>query len=55
MKIAVLGAGAGGSYILWNHRIGVVLAGFGVDTSPTSDGIPHAIESCINGDNPLSK
>jgi hypothetical protein len=49
------GAGAGGSCVLWNREYGIVFAGFGVDTRPTSDGIPHAIESCIRGDNPLSR
>ena len=49
------GAGAGGSCVLWNSRFGIAFAGFGVNTSPTSNGIPHAIESCIKGDNPLSK
>ena len=47
------GAGAGGSYVLWNHRNGVVFAGFGVPGGPLSDGIPHIIESCIDGPNPL--
>jgi len=44
------GAGAGGSYVLWNRRLGIVFAGFGIDTGPTSDGISHAIESCIKGE-----
>ena len=47
------GAGAGGSYVLWNHRNGIVFAGFGVHGGPSSDGIPHVIESCIDGPNPL--
>ena len=41
------GAGAGGSYILWNHKFGIVFAGLGVNTKTTSDGIPHIIESCL--------
>jgi len=44
------GAGAGGSYILWNREFGIVFAGFGIDTESTADGIPHAIESCIKGE-----
>ena len=47
------GAGAGGSRVLWNHRNGIVFAGFSVPSGPSSDGIPHAIESCIDGPNPL--
>jgi hypothetical protein len=43
------GAGAGGAYVLWNHAYGIVFAGFGVNTDPTPDGIPQAIESCIEG------
>lgn len=39
------GAGAGGSYVLWNHRFGIVFAGFGIDTGPTAHGIPHVIEA----------
>jgi CubicO group peptidase (beta-lactamase class C family) len=49
------GAGAGGSYVLWNHGNGIVFAGFGVDTRPTRQGIPHIIESSITGVNPLSQ
>jgi len=48
------GAGAGGTYILWNQKNGVVFAGVGVDDSPkTSGGIPHIIEANITGSNPL--
>jgi CubicO group peptidase (beta-lactamase class C family) len=47
------GAGAGGSRVLWNHRNGIVFAGFGVPSGPSPDGIPHIIESCIAGPNPL--
>jgi len=47
------GAGAGGSRVLWNRNNGIVFAGFGVPSGPSSNGIPHIIESCINGPNPL--
>ena len=47
------GAGAGGSRVLWNRRNGIVFAGFGVPSGPSSNGIPHIIESCIAGPNPL--
>jgi len=47
------GAGAGGTYILWNHRNGIVFAGVAVKTGPTSNGIPHIIERNITGPNPL--
>ncbi len=48
------GAGAGGSYVLWNHRYGIVFAGFGVDTRPTRAGIPQVLEAGIRGPNPLA-
>ena len=47
------GAGAGGTYILWNQRNGIVFAGVAVKTGPTSNGIPHIIERNITGANPL--
>ena len=47
------GAGAGGTYILWNHRNGIVFAGVAVKSGPTSNGIPHIIERNIIGPNPL--
>ncbi|MCK4785615.1 MAG: DUF5060 domain-containing protein, partial [Desulfobacteraceae bacterium] len=47
------GAGAGGTYILWNHRNGIVFAGVSVKTGPTPNGIPHIIERNITGPNPL--
>jgi hypothetical protein len=47
------GAGAGGSCVLWNQANGIVFAGFGVPSSPSSNGIPHIIESGIDGPNPL--
>ena len=40
-------AGAGGSYVLWNRNTGIVVAGFGIDTKPSSSGVPHMIEACI--------
>ncbi|MGH9847972.1 MAG: hypothetical protein ACREEM_55505, partial [Blastocatellia bacterium] len=49
------GSGAGGSYVLWNHRHGIVFAGFGVETGPTKNGIPHVIEANLAGPNPLSE
>jgi CubicO group peptidase (beta-lactamase class C family) len=48
-------AGTGGSFVLWNHKNGIVFAGFGINTGPTPDGIPHTIESCIASDNPLAQ
>jgi len=47
------GAGAGGTYVLWNYRLGIVLAGVGVDTGPTDRGIPQTIERCADEHNPL--
>ncbi|UCE46750.1 MAG: DUF5060 domain-containing protein, partial [Phycisphaerales bacterium] len=47
------GAGAGGSRVLWNRTNGIVFAGFGVPKGPSSNGIPHIIESGIVGPNPL--
>jgi CubicO group peptidase (beta-lactamase class C family) len=47
------GAGAGGSYILWNHTNGIVFAGVGIKTGPTPEGIPHAIENSLTEPNPL--
>ena len=47
------GAGAGGSCVLWNHRNGIVFAGFGVPSGTSSEGIPHIIEASITGLNPL--
>ena len=41
------GAGAGGTYILWNHKNGIVFAGAGIDTGPSDNGIPHIIESSM--------
>jgi len=49
------GAGAGGTCVLWNHRNGIVFAGVGIDTDPTAKGIPHIIEACVAGPNPLVK
>ncbi len=47
------GAGAGGTYVLWNRRLGIVFAGVGVDTRPSERGIPQAIEEGVQGPNPL--
>jgi len=47
------GAGAGGSCVMWNHRNGIVFAGFGVPSGTSSEGIPHIIEASIVGPNPL--
>lgn len=47
------GAGAGGTYVLWNYRLGIVFAGVGVDTGPTDRGIPQIIERCAEERNPL--
>ncbi len=47
------GAGAGGTYVLWNRNNGVVFAGAGMDTGPTTNGIPHLIERAVAGPNPL--
>ncbi len=47
------GSGAGGSAVLWNCRHGIVFVGLGVDTRRGTGGIPHDIEACIAGPNPL--
>ncbi len=47
------GYGSGGTYVLWNFENGIVFAGFGVSTRPTSEGIPQIIEANIIGPNPL--
>lgn len=47
------GAGAGGHYVLWNHKFGIVFAGVGIDTSPSSDSVPHIIERSVTSPNPL--
>jgi hypothetical protein len=41
------GAGAGGTYILWNRNNGIVFVGVGINTRTTADGIPHVIEACL--------
>jgi CubicO group peptidase (beta-lactamase class C family) len=48
------GQGYGGNYVLWNSLNGIVYAGVGVQTDPTSDGIPHIIDRNIEGPNPLA-
>jgi len=48
------GAGAGGTFILWNNTNGIVFTAVGADDAPkTSGGIPHIIEANITGPNPL--
>ncbi|MBI2931917.1 MAG: PKD domain-containing protein [Planctomycetes bacterium] len=49
------GAGAGGTFILWNRENGIVFAGVGIEFSiPLSSGsVPHVIEANIMGPNPL--
>lgn len=46
------GAGAGGTYVLWNYRLGIVFAGVGVNTDPNQQGIPHIIEAGASEPNP---
>ncbi len=43
------GWGAGGSCIMWNRRFGIAFAGFGVDTTVTTKGVPHVIEANLTG------
>ena len=38
-------AGAGGTRTLWNHRLGIVWAGIGLDTPPSALGVPQIIEA----------
>lgn len=45
------GSRAGGTYILWNRRHGIVFAGFGIDTRTTRQGIPHLIEAHLDESN----
>ncbi|MCZ6634782.1 MAG: serine hydrolase [bacterium] len=47
------GAGAGGSYILWNHRWGVVFAALTFDLEPGAYTVPQIVEANVVGDNPL--
>lgn len=47
------GKGAGGTIILWNRKNGIIFAGVGVKVGPSSDSIPHIIEGCVTGQNPL--
>ncbi len=47
------GAGAGGTYILWNRTFGIVFAAAGLTMNPGADSIPHRIEACLTGGNPL--
>ena len=45
--------GAGGTIILWNRKNGIIFAAAGINVDPGSNSIPHIIESCITGSNPL--
>jgi hypothetical protein len=47
------GAGAGGTYILWNYRLGIVFAAVTFDLKPLQETIPHIVEKNIMGKNPL--
>ena len=47
------GRGAGGTTIMWNRKNGVVFAAAGLRTDPDGDSVPHIIERCIIGSNPL--
>ena len=41
------GAGAGGTYIMWNAELGIVFAAAGIEMNPDSDGVPHRIERAL--------
>lgn len=47
------GAGAGGTFVFWNYRLGMVFAAMGLKDEPDSSGVPHLIEEGIIGSNPL--
>jgi hypothetical protein len=47
------GKGAGGTIILWNRRNGIVFAAVGLKVDPDSRSVPHIIERCVVGSNPL--
>ncbi|MEK7397194.1 MAG: hypothetical protein AAB116_09680, partial [Candidatus Poribacteria bacterium] len=47
------GAGAGGTIIMWNRKNGIVFAGVLLKVDPSPNSIPHIIEDCILGTNPL--
>jgi CubicO group peptidase (beta-lactamase class C family) len=41
------GAGAGGTYIVWNAKLGFVFAAAGIEMDPDRNGIPHLIERAL--------
>ncbi|MDP6778203.1 MAG: hypothetical protein QGI83_15715 [Candidatus Latescibacteria bacterium] len=43
----VHGAGAGGTYILWNRSHGIVFASAGIRMHPSKDSVPQHIEACL--------
>jgi|GEM_PF-2588828 len=47
------GAGAGGTYILWNYRFGIVFAAVTFELKALEMTIPHIVEKNIIGKNPL--
>lgn len=47
------GAGAGGTYILWNYNLGIVFAAVTFNLKPLEKTIPQVIEAHILGSNPL--
>ena len=47
------GAGAGGTYILWNYKLGIVFAAAAFDLKPLEETIPHIVERNVVGANPL--
>ena len=47
------GRGAGGTIILWNRNNGIVFAAAGLKMEPSPNSVPHIIERCITGSNPL--
>jgi len=49
------GAGAGGSYILWNYKHGLVFAAIGTALNPSKESVSHILEASLLGSNPLVK
>ena len=47
------GAGAGGTYILWNYALGIVFAAVSFDLKPLEHTVPQIVEAHVLGDNPL--
>ena len=43
--------GAGGTFVLWNHRFGIVFAAIGhtESSAPVEGGVPHTLESHLKG------